>query len=77
VEQGVVLERGVEVRLAVEDRDRDVVAALEERLQLVGRADRDRLEPGVSQLVGDDLALRGRGGRSRSPVAPRVRSPIG
>ena len=40
VEEPVVLERGVEVGLAVEDRDRDVVADLEECLELVGGADR-------------------------------------
>ena len=60
VEEAVVLERGVEVGLAVEDRDGDVVADLEERLELVGRADGDRLEPRAAQLVGDDLALRHR-----------------
>ena len=58
VEEPVVLERGVEVGLAVEDRDRDVVAVLEERLELVGRADGDRLEARAAELLGDDSALR-------------------
>ena len=41
-EQAVVLERLVEVGLAVEDRDGDVAAAREQRLELVGVLDRDR-----------------------------------
>ena len=56
VEERVVLERRVEVALAVEDRDRDVAARGEQRLELVGPADRDRLEAGLPQL-GKDQAL--------------------
>ena len=42
VQEPVVLERLVEVGLAVEDRDGDVAAVLEEGLELVGVLDRDR-----------------------------------
>jgi len=40
VQDGVHLERAVEVALAVEDGDADVVAAAEESVELVGRRDR-------------------------------------
>ena len=70
-QQRVVLERLVEVGLAVEDRDRDVAAARQERLELVGVADgRDR-EAGVAQLGGDRGGLARPAGRRRWPVGPR------
>ena len=62
VEERVVLERGVEVALAVEDRDGDVAAAREERLELVGRRDRDRVEAGLAELGDDGDLLLGRKG---------------
>ena len=55
----VVLERRVEVALAVEDRDRDVASDREQRLELDRMADPDGVEAGPPQL-GEDGALLGR-----------------
>ena len=57
---GVVLERLVEVRLAVQDRDADVMPLREERLELVGLVDGDGLEAGGPKLGGDGPRLLGR-----------------
>ncbi len=57
VEELVVLQRLVEVALAVEDRDAHVMSARQERFE-VGRApDRNRVEVGFAQHVNDVLAL--------------------
>jgi len=57
VEELVVLQRLVEVALAVEDRDAHVMPARQERFE-VGRApDRNRVEVGFAQHVNDVLAL--------------------
>ena len=71
VEQGVVLERGPEVALPVEDGHRDIGARVEEGFHLVGRVDRDDLEPGPVQLRGDGAAFAQREVRRRRPDGPR------
>src|SRR5688500_2366237 len=75
-EQRVVLERCVEVALAIENRDGDVAARPEERVQIVRAVDRDRIDRGVAQL-GQHLALfvcreSDGDGRSRHDSAPDV-----
>jgi hypothetical protein len=57
VEDRVVLERLVEVRLAVEDRDGDVAPLGEDGFELVRPADGDRLEPRLAQLGRDRRGL--------------------
>jgi hypothetical protein len=60
VEEGVYLERTVEVVLAVEDGDTDVAPRIKNPLELVCRLDRDRFVPGFSKLgaYGDQFCLR-------------------
>jgi hypothetical protein len=53
----VVLERPIEVGFAVEDRDRDVAPGVDERLELVGLVDDDRLEVRLAELRGDGRGL--------------------
>ena len=62
MEERVVLERGVEVALAVEDRDGDVAADREERLELDRTRDRDRVEARHPQLGDHGALLRRREG---------------
>ena len=60
VEDRVVLERLVKVRLAVEDGDGDVAPLGEDGFELVRPADDDRLEPRLAQLGRDRCGLGGR-----------------
>jgi hypothetical protein len=57
VQGGVVLERFVEVGLAIEDGDRDIAALGEDRLQLGGAVDFEDLESGSRQLGNDRFRL--------------------
>jgi hypothetical protein len=56
-EELVVLERGVEVALAVEDGESDVAARREVSCQLVRPLDHDRIEVGLAEGVGHRAAL--------------------
>jgi hypothetical protein len=58
VKEGVHLERSVEVVLAVEDRDADIVALVQQGFQTLGGLDLDRLIAGLSQLRTDGDKLR-------------------
>src|SRR5262245_18436533 len=57
VKKRVVLERRVEVALAVEDRDRDVATGGEEVFELGRPADRDGVEACLPQLSEDGTLL--------------------
>jgi peroxiredoxin len=57
VETGVHLKRAVEIVLAVEDRDSDVVASPKEHLQFKIVADEDRVVAGLYKVLPDGLEL--------------------
>jgi hypothetical protein len=57
VEEGVHLERPVEVVLAVQDGYADIAAGVEERFEVVGARDWDRLVASLSQLRVDSERL--------------------
>jgi hypothetical protein len=62
VEERVVLKRGVEVALAVEDRDRDVASRGKQVLELGRPIDPDRVEACGPQLRQDGTLLAWRKG---------------
>ena len=59
-QQGVVLERGIEVALAVEDRDGDVAATGQGGLEVLGASDGQCVESGLAEFGHDGDLLLGR-----------------